>query len=229
MISLMIRVYHGSEHSEVVPEYGAGKPNNDFGKGFYCTENIEHAREWACKSNIPGFVHEYLVDTKDLKIIDLTSERFNCMEWLALLLRHRSFVSRTENIRNIQNEIIESFSVDMGDADIIKGPRADDSYFMFARDFISGEIPYSYLKRAMDFGNLGKQFVLMSEKSFTKINQIHTYPVDHSVYYGLFKKRDGDARRMYSDLINTKWNMKEEMTVTDILDKEWRIHDDRLF
>ena len=34
-------LYHGSDHVIEKPEFGAGKKHNDYGKGFYCTENQE--------------------------------------------------------------------------------------------------------------------------------------------------------------------------------------------
>lgn len=45
---MKLRLYHGSENIIEVPEYGKGMRNNDYGRGFYCTEDIELAREWAC-------------------------------------------------------------------------------------------------------------------------------------------------------------------------------------
>ena len=40
-------LYHGSDHMIPKPEYGLGNYNNDYARGFYCTENIELAKEWA--------------------------------------------------------------------------------------------------------------------------------------------------------------------------------------
>ena len=31
-------IYHGSDHIIEKPQYGYGKPYNDYGVGFYCTE-----------------------------------------------------------------------------------------------------------------------------------------------------------------------------------------------
>lgn len=42
------RLYHGSQFIIQKPEYGKGARHNDYGKGFYCTEQIELAKEWAC-------------------------------------------------------------------------------------------------------------------------------------------------------------------------------------
>ena len=39
-----MRLYHGSENIIEKPVYGKGARYNDYGKGFYCTENIELAK-----------------------------------------------------------------------------------------------------------------------------------------------------------------------------------------
>ena len=41
-------IYHGSQQIVEVPKFGIGKTYNDYGLGFYCTESIELAKEWAC-------------------------------------------------------------------------------------------------------------------------------------------------------------------------------------
>lgn len=41
-------LYHGSEYLIENPQFGKGSLHNDYGRGFYCTENIELAKEWAC-------------------------------------------------------------------------------------------------------------------------------------------------------------------------------------
>ena len=38
-------IYHGSDHVIEKPQYGYGKSYNDYGMGFYCTENINMAKE----------------------------------------------------------------------------------------------------------------------------------------------------------------------------------------
>lgn len=47
-------LYHGSQIILEKPEYGKGARNNDYGRGFYCTEEIELAREWACAKQTNG-------------------------------------------------------------------------------------------------------------------------------------------------------------------------------
>ena len=42
-----LTLYHGSTKVVERPELGIGNPKNDYGFGFYCTENLELAKEWA--------------------------------------------------------------------------------------------------------------------------------------------------------------------------------------
>ena len=37
-------IYHGSDHIIEHPEFGYGKTYNDYGTGFYCTENPNMAK-----------------------------------------------------------------------------------------------------------------------------------------------------------------------------------------
>ena len=40
-----ITLYHGSEKIVERPMFGEGKIHNDYGRGFYCTEHLELAKE----------------------------------------------------------------------------------------------------------------------------------------------------------------------------------------
>ena len=42
-------IYHGSDHEVKTPLFGFGKPNNDYGLGFYCCSHKSLAEEWASK------------------------------------------------------------------------------------------------------------------------------------------------------------------------------------
>ena len=42
-----LTVYHGSPVIIEKPQFGIGNPDNDYGLGFYCTETLDLAKEWA--------------------------------------------------------------------------------------------------------------------------------------------------------------------------------------
>lgn len=41
----ILTIYHGSKDKIIQPNYALGKNYNDYGQGFYCTENLELAKE----------------------------------------------------------------------------------------------------------------------------------------------------------------------------------------
>ena len=47
-----IILYHGTPEQIVTPAYGCGDDKHDYGRGFYLTENLDLAKEWAvCRPN----------------------------------------------------------------------------------------------------------------------------------------------------------------------------------
>ena len=56
-----ITLLHGSQKVIEVPTLLFGNDHNDYGRGFYCTDSEEMAREWACKKGTDGFVNRYLL------------------------------------------------------------------------------------------------------------------------------------------------------------------------
>lgn len=72
-------IYHGSEFVIEKPEYGKGKPHNDYGRGLYCTENIELAKEWSCDENHDGYANFYELNLEGLNILNLNSDEYNIL------------------------------------------------------------------------------------------------------------------------------------------------------
>ena len=52
-------IFHGSERIIENPVFGYGKKHNDYGMGFYCTENRNLAMEWAVEINRDGYANQY--------------------------------------------------------------------------------------------------------------------------------------------------------------------------
>lgn len=167
----MIRtIYHGSDHIIEKPVFGAGKPYNDYGPGFYCTDSLDMAKEWGAGKDRNGFANGYTIDCEGLSILDLNDPSFCILHWLAVLLENREFDAASPLAYQGKEYIIRMFHVDYQSSDCMIGYRADDSYFSFAQDFINGAISYKQLNRAMHLGKLGQQFVLKSRKAFDRIS-----------------------------------------------------------
>ncbi len=196
-----IIIYHGSNKIVSKPVYGEGKLYNDYGQGFYCTENIELAKEWACPLPEDGFSNHYEIELKSLKLLDLQSTEYCTLHWLALLVNNRRFDLSTPIIRQGFYYLKENFLIDISKYDLIKGYRADDSYFSFAEAFLSNQISYSQLQTAMKLEKLGEQIVLKSLKSFDVISFTGYEIAEGKKYCALRKKRMDKAKEDYKKTI----------------------------
>ncbi len=223
-----MKLLHGSEYIIENPEYGKGNPNNDYGLGFYCTESEELAKEWACKNNSNGFVNVFNFNLDRIKVLNLLDEKHTVLNWIATLLQYRTFRLDSEIAISTKKYLIENFSLNINNYDLVLGYRADDSYFQYAESFISNTLPLSGLNKALLLGELGIQTVLVSKKAFNSISFVEAYPVNKDDFYPKFIDRDKKAREVYKNEIkNSKFN-KDDIFAMDILRGEMKNDDTRI-
>ena len=222
-------LYHGSPEIVETPIYGFGSDNNDYGKGFYCTESIELAKEWACPTIKDGFANKYELDISDLKVLHLNKEGYNILNWIAILLNNRTFQKRSPISRQASKYILEEFLPDISGYDVIWGYRADDSYFSYAKDFLNNVISVNQLSQAMKLGELGEQIVLMSQKAFDKIKFVEYEIADGSIYNAKRAERENRAKRAYLDNHGADFTINpDDLFVRDILTGQVKNNDPRL-
>lgn len=211
-------IYHGSKDIIEKPYYHGGKAENDYGFGFYCTENLELAKEWSCSNNeVNGFANKYSIDINGLKILDLTDKRYSILNWIAILLKHRTFDLSNEISKQAKQYLIEHFYIDVNNYDIVIGYRADDSYFSFARDFVNNTISVRQLSQAMELGQLGKQVVIISEMAFSKLQFNGFETADKLEYFTKRKARDEKAREDYLKGTRKSTTLTNDLFVIDII------------
>ncbi len=222
-------VYHGSPKIVKVPTFGLGSETNDYGQGFYCTESIELAKEWACPTVKNGFSNKYELDLSDLKVLYLNKDGYNILNWIAILLEHRIFPKRSPIARQAAKYIKSEFLPDISGFDVIWGYRADDSYFSYAKDFLNNTISVNQLSQAMKLGELGEQVVLMSEKAFGKIKYIEHEIADGSIYNPRRTEREERAKKAYLDNHGQNFEMPQnDLFVMDIIREQVKNGDPRL-
>ncbi|MDY4669413.1 MAG: DUF3990 domain-containing protein [Oliverpabstia sp.] len=219
-------LFHGSEVIIQKPEFGKGKTYNEYGVGFYCTEYIELAKEWACTESADGYVNQYSIDTDALKVLNLSSDEYNILHWLALLMNNRKFRISTPVMKRGAEWLKENFLPDISEYDIVIGYRADDSYFSFARAFINNEISLEQLSYAMRLGKLGEQSVLKSKRAFDTIQFESYIAVDHTKCYVKRKTRDNEARNSYREELER--DDIDGLYMRDIIKEEVKADDSRL-
>ena len=217
----VIDIYHGSPKLIERPVFGEGKVHNDYGRGFYCTEHAELAKEWACSSDNDGYANHYQLKTKGLTVLNLNTPEYNILNWLAILLENRKFNVAEGLPQRARAYILENFKVDYKKYDIIIGYRANDSYFSYAGDFVNGTLSLSDLSEAMRLGKLGEQVVLKSKKAFDALTFVEAIKAPRQEYFAKYKQRDEEARGKYRQ-IAAKTLAESEIYVIDIIRNNWK-------
>jgi len=220
-------LYHGSDHIIEKPQFKYGLASNDYGQGFYCTEHLELAKEWAATAPArQGIVNCYELDVDGLKTLNLEDSQYSVLNWLAVLVSNRMVKFSSPIQKQGQMYLTENFNVDLSGFDIITGYRADDSYFRFVRAFLSNTITVKQLSEAMRLGELGIQYVLKSQKSFKRIHYISHEVIDSNRYYEKRSQRNNEANKRFE--IITKEIDIDGLFLNQIIKERIRSNDPRL-
>ena len=220
-------IYHGSEYVIEEPLFGKGNRRNDFGKGFYCTENIELAKEWACARKKSGFANAYRFEDADLNILYLQEKPYTILHWLALLAENRTYWQKSSIAEQAKEYLRKEFLINTDGYDVIIGYRADDSYFTFAQEFISGVISLQKLREAMMLGKLGEQIVVKSQRAFQRLQFIGAETAPEEIYFTKKAERDQAAKAEYRNIRKAADSI-EDLFMLDILREEVKPDDPRL-
>lgn len=222
-----LTIYHGSQKIIHVPIFGKGNPRNDYGLGFYCTESLELAKEWACTEENSGYANKYEFDMSGLTVLNLSSSQYNILNWLSVLLQNRIFKISNDIAAEGKEYLLSRFLPKYRDFDVIIGYRADDSYFSFANAFLNNTLSLHQLEKAMYLGKLGEQIVLKSKKAFDQITFSKMIPAEKEIYYPKKTTRDKEAREAYRKE-HTDRRASDVIYLIDILREEWNADDPRL-
>ena len=189
-----IILYHGTQNKIVTPVFGGGNDKHDYGRGFYLTEVLNLAKEWAvCVPNSEnGWVHKYELDCTGLNILDFQEK--DVLNWLAELMKHR--------------DAADSKRYRMLDYDVIKGWRADASYFYIAKEFVRDNIDMDILEELLSLGGLGVQYCIKSERAYAQLHEMEEdmISVPYSEFNEQYNQRDIEARDNMRKLVDSEAN-----------------------
>ena len=176
-------LYHGSPNRVMVPKFGFGEDRHDYGRGFYLTENLELAKEWAvCRPDeTNGWVHKYELEMEGLNILDF--QKYDVLSWLAELMKHRD-AADSRRYKMLAQKFIEKYGIDTCGYDVITGWRANASYFYIAKEFVRDNIDIEILEELLSLGGLGIQFCIKSERAFAQLSEVEQdiMSVDYSEF-----------------------------------------------
>lgn len=202
-----LTLYHGTPDEIVTPQYGLGDEKHDYGKGFYLTESIELAKEWAvCRPDeANGWVHKYELDTNGLQILDF--QELNVLSWLAELMKHRD-ADDTKRYRVLAEKFIDKYGIDTAGYDVIKGWRANASYFYIAKQFVKDNIDIDILEELLSLGGLGIQYCIKTAKAYSQLSEVKDslLSIEYSEFNKKYNDRDITAREKMRQLVDSDSN-----------------------
>lgn len=225
----LVKIYHGSPCVVAKPELARGKANNDYGRGFYCTYDVEMAREWACKGKEPpAYVNEYELDLSRLDVLDISKSPYTVLNWIAVLLANRTFELDLEVANSVREYFLSNFMPPIAKADVVVGYRADDSYFSYAETFVENGLSVARLNEALRLGKLGTQIALRSEKAFSQLAFKAAPEVDWNEYHSRYVARDVAARDEWRSIVRKRTPDEGDVFAYDIVRGGWKDGDSRL-
>lgn len=150
-------------------------------------------------------MHKYELEIDGLKILDFQSE--NILSWLAELMKHRE-VADSKRYRMLSKKFIEKYGIETKEYDVIKGWRANASYFYIAKAFVRDEIDVEILEELLLLGDLGIQYCIKSELAYSQLYEVgeELSTVEFEAFNEKYNKRDITARRKIKELIDSDRN-----------------------
>lgn len=156
-----MKVYHGSHTRIDTIDLTKSKSNKDFGRGFYVTKFLNHAKSWAKaigdKNGTSGFVTAFEFEENDftksickIKHFDSYSE-----EWL-------DFVVANRNKKGFF----------LHDYDIVIGPVADDKVQNTLRFYLKGQIEKAKFLKMLEYHEETHQICFCTLNSLQTIDKI---------------------------------------------------------
>lgn len=215
----IITLYHGNKDADMRPVYGKGSADNDYGRGFYTTPDADLGKEWAMSTYTQGengYLHKYTLDITGLNVLDLTE--LDSLHWIAELFANRTMnLDGKEVLIDTIQTFLRKYKLNTDKYDIIIGYRADDSYFTYAEDFISGLIYKETLENALRYGNLGIQVFIKSRKAFDKLHKAGEPEVVPEKYRRSYEKRRKAADSQYRAQRANKGYARKKETIHDFI------------
>lgn len=140
-----------------------------------------------------------------MKILDFQGR--GVLAWLAELVKHRD-AADSKRYRMLAKKFIEKYGVNTEEYDVIKGWRANASYFYIAKKFVRDNIDMDVLEELLSLGGLGIQYCIKTELAYSKLQEIEgsLQTVSYAEFNEKYNQRDISARQKMRELIDSDAN-----------------------
>ena len=122
-------------------------------------------------------------------------------------MKHRDEAD-SKRYRMLASKFIEKYGIDTDGYDVIKGWRANASYFYIAKEFVRDNIDVDILEELLSLGGLGIQYCLKSEHVYVQLLEVEKEPlaVDYTEFNNKYNQRDVIARENMRRLVDSDAN-----------------------
>ena len=215
--------YHGSKTIIQTPVVGGSHSYNDYGPSFYLTKDLESAKSWACKNDKKGLVNKYEIRNdaySKLKILDLTDKtKYSILNWVALLVHFKELEPLFVEENSDALRWLEKYYINVTTYDVVRGFRADDSYWLFPLDFIRNNLSLEDLEKVYQLGELGIQYAFMSKRAINLLKFIEVIPCEET-FVGRHKQIVKEANKQYDELSHKKRDLSKTY-ILDLMRKDY--------
>ena len=163
-----MKLYHGSIVTVKKPSLRQGRPNTDYGKGFYTTVDFDQAARWArIRRDRAGegnaMVSVYEVDDNLLNNGALNIMEYNgaTKEWLDFVVANRRFAP-------------------LHDYDIVLGPVANDNLYATISLYENGELSAEAAVVQLKTHVLFNQVSFHTEEALSQLRFVESMLVDNN-------------------------------------------------
>ena len=170
------------------------------------TKKYSHLSHPVCRPDeTNGRVHKYELDMEGLKVLDF--QKYSILSWLAELMKHRD-AADSKRYRMLSQKFIAKYGIETSGYDVIKGWRADASYFYIAKAFVRDEIDVEILEELLLLGGLGIQYCIKSELAYSRLSERkeELISVEYDEFNEKYNERDVTARKRMKELIDSDAN-----------------------
>ena len=122
------------------------------------------------------------------------------LSWLAELMKHRD-AADSKRYRMLAAKFIDKYGIATDAYDVIKGWRANASYFYIAKEFVRDNIDIDILEELLSLGGLGIQYCIKTEKAYANLREIES-----DLLQVEYNQRDIEARKKMRNLVDSDAN-----------------------
>ena len=152
-----VLLFHGAKYEikeDIDPNHLNGK--KDFGSGFYLGESFDSSASWICEYQLGSVYSFYLNNLDTMRCLEFKVDK----NWMYAILYFRGMFEEYIPNKKVL-EIIEKIN----NSDFIIAPIADNQMYDTLNAFYFKEITDEQCLHALSANNLGKQYVIKTQKA----------------------------------------------------------------